>query len=279
MSAHMLHQPLPNGSVIDISMPSIGLGLYQCPAGTTTERIVTDALEAGYRHFDTAAVYRNEADVGRALRASSLQRSDYFVTTKIWRDGYGRTETLVHLQRCLEQLQLDYTDQVLIHAPPDPALRLPTWEALIEGMERGYTRTIGVSNFGQHHLQELFDHFSIRPVVNQIEVSPYCTREDLTLFCAESGIHIVAYSPLTRGKKLNDPPLLHIASTYGKTAAQVLIRWAYQKGFIVIPKSVHLERMKENINVFDFELSDAHMQQLDQLNEHLITGWDPTVWA
>ncbi|MBU6145899.1 MAG: aldo/keto reductase [Paenibacillaceae bacterium] len=273
MESHTLHH---THASVPVVIPSIGVGLYQCPPGET-ERIVTEALEVGYRHFDTAAVYRNEAAVGRALRASGLKRSAYFVTSKIWRDGFG-PHTADHIQRTIEQLGLDYADLLLVHAPPQPHERLSTWEAMMEAQTSGTTRSIGVSNYGKHHIEQLRTQCGVLPSVNQIEVSPYLQRHELTSYCAQHDVRIVAYSPLTRGKKLDDPTLVAIATATEKTPAQVLLRWGLQKGYIVIPKSVNKHRLQENFSVFDFHLSQQHMQQLDACDEGLITGWDPTVW-
>jgi diketogulonate reductase-like aldo/keto reductase len=273
MESLTLHHTHANAPVV---IPTIGVGLYQCPP-EETERIVTQALEVGYRHFDTAAVYRNEAAVGRALRASGLSRDAYFVTSKIWRDGFG-PHTLDHVQRTIEQLGLDYADLLLVHAPPQPHERLITWEAMIDAHARGHTRSIGVSNFGKHHIEQLRTQCGVLPSVNQIEVSPYLQRKELTEYCAQHDVRIVAYSPLTRGKKLDDPTLFVISRTVGKTPAQVLLRWGLKKGYVVIPKSVHQHRLEENFSVFDFDLTEKHMDQLDTCEQQLVTGWDPTVW-
>jgi diketogulonate reductase-like aldo/keto reductase len=254
----------------------IGLGLFRTASGSQTEQVVSDALEIGYRHFDTAAIYGNEADVGRAIRQSGMDREQLFVTTKLWNNGYGKRAAVEQMERSLERLGMDYVDQWLVHAPPPPSLRLSTWEGMIECLQRGYARSIGVSNFGIHHLQDLLHHGTSMPIVNQMEVTPYLRRADLVAWCEQHDIRITAYSPLTKGVKLRDPQLLELAAAHGKTAAQVLLRWGIQKGYTVIPKTISRERLAENFDVFDFSLSAAQMAQLEGWDEHLITGWDPT---
>jgi len=258
-------------------IPVLGLGVYKSEPGPVTRDAVLDALRLGYRHIDTAAVYNNEADVGDAIAASGLDRSEVFVTTKLWNDDQGYDKTLVAFDRSLELLGLDYIDLYLIHWPV-PELRLDTWRAFERLTLDGRVRDIGVSNYLRRHLEEILEHAAVVPAVNQIELSPYNyrSRRDILDLCQENNILVEAYSPLTKGRKLGDPVLAEIGARYGKTPAQVLIRWGLDKGFVVLPKSVHAHRIGENYNVFDFSLSADDQERLDGLDEGLATGWDPT---
>jgi diketogulonate reductase-like aldo/keto reductase len=255
----------------------MGLGVYKSEPGPVTRDAVLEALRVGYRHIDTAAVYNNEADVGDAIAASGLDRSEVFVTTKLWNDDQGYDNTLVALDRSLELLGLEYVDLYLIHWPV-PDLRLDTWRALERLTLDGRVRDIGVSNYLRRHLEEILENAAVVPAVNQIELSPYNYRSRLDILdlCRENDIVVEAYSPLTKGRKLNDPILAEIGAGYGKTPAQVLIRWGLDKGFVVLPKSVHASRIAENYDLFDFSLSADDLERIDDLNEALATGWDPT---
>jgi diketogulonate reductase-like aldo/keto reductase len=260
-----------------VAIPAIGLGVYRAAAGRETEAAVRAAIHAGYRHIDTARIYGNEADVGEGLRASGIDREQVFVTTKLWNDDQGYRSTLDAFEASRRRLGLDVLDLYLVHWPV-VGKRLDSWRAMEELVEAGKVRAIGVSNYMLRHLDELLAVAQQPPAVNQIELSPYnwASRREVLDLCAAQGIAIEAYSPLTKGRKLFDPPLVAIARASGKTTAQVLIRWALQKGFIVLAKSSHPERIAANIDVFDFELSDDQMAALDALDEGLVTGWDPT---
>ncbi|CAG8536395.1 15027_t:CDS:2 [Gigaspora rosea] len=241
---------LNNGNKI----PVIGLGLFQSESGQTAKQAALWALEAGYRHLDTAAVYGNE------------------------KDGYE--STLKAADTSLKNLQSGYIDLLLIHSPlPGPQKRAETYKALQELVKRGLVKSIGVSNYGVKHLQELLDsNPEIKPAINQVEIHPWLARSDIVSFCNKHNIVVEAYSPLTRGKKLNDPTLTGIANKYGKkTPAQILVRWGLQHNFVTIPKSTKLERINENANVFDFEIKQSDMETLDGLDEYLVVSWDPTV--
>ena len=257
-------------------IPQVGLGVYKTEPGPVTRNAVLAALEAGYRHIDTAMIYNNEADVGAAIKASSIDRGEVFVTTKLWNDDHGYDNTLAAFDRSLGQLGLDYVDLYLIHWPV-PELRLDTWRALERLTLDGRVRDIGVSNYLASHINEILEYAPVVPAVNQIELSPYLyrTRFDTVERCRENGIVIEAYSPLTKGRKLDDPILTDIGNAHEKTAAQVLIRWGIQQGFVVLPKSVNPDRIVENHDVFDFELTEDEMARLDGLDEGLVTGWDP----
>ncbi len=258
-------------------IPLIGLGVYKSEPGPTTKNAVLEALRLGYRHIDTASIYNNEADVGDAIGESGLDRSEVFVTTKLWNDDHGYDNTLYAFDRSLEQLGLDYVDLYLIHWPV-PDQRLDTWRALERLTLDGRVRDIGVSNYMTQHLTEVLEQSAVVPAVNQIELSPYNYRSRLGTVqtCERNDIVVEAYSPLTKGRKLDDPVLTKLGAPHGKTPAQVLIRWAVQKGFVVLPKSITAGRIAENFDVFDFELSDDDMERLDGLDEALATGWDPS---
>lgn len=258
-------------------IPSIGLGVYKSEPGAVTRNAVLQALQLGYRHIDTASIYNNEADVGDAIVASGLNRGDIFVTTKLWNDDQGYDNTLRAFDRSLDQLSLDYVDLYLIHWPV-PEKRLDTWRALERLTLDGRVRDIGVSNYLDRHLSEILEEAAVVPAVNQIEMSPYTYRSrlDTINLCSEQGIVVEAYSPLTKGRKLDEPLLSEIGSRYAKSPAQVLIRWALDKGFVVLPKSVNADRIAENRDVFDFSLTPEEIGQLDELDEGLATGWDPT---
>lgn len=259
------------------SIPALGLGVYKTEPGPATRNAVLEALRVGYRHIDTAALYNNEADVGDAIVESGLNRSEVFVTTKVWNDDHGYDNTLAAFDLSLDLLGIDYIDLYLIHWPV-PVLRLDTWRALERLTLDGRVRDIGVSNYMPRHLDEILAHAAVIPAVNQIELSPYNYRSRLEAieYCAERNIVVEAYSPLTKGRKLGDPVLAEIGAAYGKSPAQVLIRWALDKGFVVLAKSVNPVRIAENYNVFDFTLRSEHIAQLDGLDEGLTTSWDPT---
>ena len=262
--------PLASGAQI----PQVGLGVWQSPQGAPTRDAVTAALELGYRHVDTARVYRNEQDVGAAIQASAVPREQVFVTTKLWNDDHGYDAALRALDASLQRLGLEYVDLYLIHWPVQ-GLRRESWRALERAFADGRARAIGVSNYLVPHLREVLGHAKVAPHVNQIELSPFLQRRDTVALCREHGIVVEAYSPLTRGEKLGDPTVTSIARAAGRTPAQVLLRWSIQKGNVVLPKSIHRERIAENAALFDFALDDAAMARLDGLEEGLATGWDP----
>ncbi len=272
----MIDQPLltlNNG----VQIPQLGLGVYQSPAGDETEMAVRTAIELGYRHIDTAKIYRNEQSVGVGLRASGVSRSDIFVTTKLWNEDQGYDSTMAACNESLEKLGLDTIDLYLIHWPVENR-RLESWQAMERLYEEGKCRAIGVSNFMVHHLEDLLAQAKVVPAVNQIEISPYIYRyrQELVDYCRAHDILIEAYSPLTKARKLDDPKLVALADRYGKSAAQILIRWAIQQEMVVLPKSTNPERIRQNGDVFDFEISGEDMAYLETFNENLVTGWDPT---
>ncbi len=262
--------PLRSGRAI----PQVGLGVWQAPAGATTREAVATALRLGYRHVDTARVYKNEADVGAAIRDSGIPRDEIFVTTKLWNEDQGYDSALRAFDASLQRLGLDHVDLYLIHWPV-ARKRLDSWRALEQLFEDKRARAIGVSNYLVHHLEELLPRARYAPAANQIELHPFLQRRDTCALCRKHGIVIEAYSPLTHGVRLGHPVVRAIASELGKSPAQVLLRWGIEHGFVVLPKSVHPERIAENGAVFDFVLSPGQLERLDALEENLATGWDP----
>jgi methylglyoxal/glyoxal reductase len=257
------------------AIPQLGLGVFQIPPGEGTRSAVAAAIAAGYRHVDTAAMYRNEADVGAAIRASGLPADIVWVTTKLWNSDQGAATARPAFEASLDRLGLDAVDLYLLHWPH--ARSVESWHVLEQLHAEGLARSIGVSNFMVRHLDELLAHASVGPAVNQIELSPFLHRyrEDTLRRCDKEGIAVEAYSPLTKGRRLGDATVRRIAGEVGRTAAQVLIRWSLQKGFVVIPRSSRPDRIAENADVFDFALDDEQMATLDALDEGLTTGWDP----
>lgn len=257
------------------AIPQLGLGVFQVPPGERARSVVTAALAAGYRHVDTAAIYRNESDVGAAIRASGLAPGSVWVTTKLANADQGAASTRRAFEASLDRLGFDAVDLYLLHWPHER--RLESWRVLEQLQAEGLARSIGVSNFLVRHLDELLAHASVPPSVNQIELSPFLfrSREDTVRRCSQEGIALEAYSPLTKGRRLGDVTVGAIAAEVGRTPAQVLIRWSLQKGFVVLPRSSSPARIAENAAVFDFELDDAQTARLDALDEGLTTGWDP----
>ena len=253
-----------------VKIPRLGLGVYQAPPGESTLRAVKYALKIGYRHIDTAWLYGNEIDVGRAIRESGIEREEIFITTKVWNSDQGYQSTLAACDRSLKLLGLPYVDLYLIHWPVEGRGK-DTWKAMIQLLNEGKTRAIGVSNFEVFHLQDIFQNFDVIPSVNQVEFHPFLFQEKLLEFCKNSNIQLEAYSPLTRGQKLNHHILVGLAKKYGKSSAQILIRWNLQHGLVVIPKSIHENRIRENIQVFDFQIEEKDMKLLNSLNEDLHT--------
>ena len=258
-----------------IEIPQFGLGVYLAKSGRECVNAVKWALESGYRHIDTARAYRNEKEVGKAVRKSGIKREDIFITTKLWNNDHGYETTLKAFDESLKTLNTDYIDLYLIHWPVKEK-RKDSWKAFEKIYESGYCRSIGVSNYMINHLEELFSYANVIPVINQVEFSPYNYQKDLLDVCNKNNIILEAYSPLTRMKKLDDPTILPIAQKHNKTAAQVLIRWAIEHELVVIPKSARKERIIENANVFNFELDAADMEILNNLDEGFRVAWDPT---
>ena len=243
-------------------MPVLGLGVWQMAAGTETEQAVEWALEAGYRHIDTASLYRNEQSVGAALKRSSLPREDVFVTTKLMPTHPSAAR---ELEKSLARLGLDYVDLYLIHWPL-PLVTARYWRELESLQDSGLARAIGVSNVGQDKLEALWGGATRKPAVNQVQFSPFRYRRRLLDYCLEQGIVFEAYSPLEQGKGLDDPTITEVAERLGRTPAQIMLRWAIQHEAVVIPKSSRKERIVSNAQLFDFELAEDDMRILDALD-------------
>jgi diketogulonate reductase-like aldo/keto reductase len=258
-----------------IEMPVFGLGTYLSGSSRKTKDVVMFALKLGYRHIDTARFYGNERDVGEAMKKSGIPREEIFVTTKLWNSDHGFNRALKAFEESLEDLDLDYVDLYLIHWPVQN-LRNESWRALEKLQVEGKCRAIGVSNYTIGHVRELLDISPVMPAVNQVEFSPYLFQKDLLEFCRSNDIQLESYSPLTKGRMLDDPRLFEIGKKYSKSPAQVLIRWTLQKEVIVIPKSSRKDRIRENADVFDFEISVEDMDRLDAFNKNLRVSWDPT---
>ena len=243
-------------------MPVLGLGVWQVPDGPECENAVRWALEAGYRHIDTAQAYGNEESVGRALRDSGVPREEVFLTTKF---HPARADPTAEAERSLQRLGVDQVDLYIIHWPQ----KGPTWAwpGMERARERGYTRSIGVSNFSVSQLDDVMAVATIPPVVNQVQFSPFEYRRRLLEACTERDVALEAYSPLGTGRHLSDPTVVAIAQRVDRTPAQILLRWGVQRGTIVIPKSTHRERIEENGQIFDFVLSDGDMAALDGLDQ------------
>lgn len=257
-----------------VEMPGFGLGVYKVEEGYEVENAVTSALQIGYRMIDTAAVYQNEVGVGNAVRQSGIDRSDLFITTKVWNDDQGYDETLRAFETSLNKLKMDYVDLYLIHWPVKGKYR-DTWKALERLYDEKVVRAIGVSNFHVHHLENLMVVANIKPMVNQIEYHPHLTQPEVKPFCERENIQLEAWSPLKRGQLLNEPTIVQLAEKYGKTPAQIILRWDIQTNVITIPKSVKPERIQENANIFDFALSRDEVDRLTALNINDRSGTNP----
>jgi len=254
-------------------MPLLGFGLYRTESGRETVDSVECALKAGYRHLDTATIYGNEESVGTALQKTNVKRSEIFLTTKLWNKDQGYESTLKAFSNSLKLLQTDYVDLYLMHYPCT-ATRLESWRAMEEIYKSGKAKAIGVSNFTIKHLEHLLANCKVKPSVNQFELSPYFVRQELVDYCKEKGIVVQAYSPLTKGQKLKDAKLVKLADKYHVTPAQILLRYVLQRDLVCLVKSASEKRIKENSDVYGFEISADDMKHLDTFNEDLVTGWD-----
>jgi 2,5-diketo-D-gluconate reductase A len=258
-----------------VEIPQLGLGVWQIEDSLVTD-VVTEAFDAGYRHIDTAAIYRNESGVGRAIATAGLPREELFITTKVWNSDQGYDSTLKAFDKSIGKLGLEYVDLYLIHWQALKQDRyVDTWKAFESLYADKRVRAIGVSNFHIPALQRLFDETDVRPAVNQIELHPALPQDELRAFNAENDIITEAYSPLATGELIGDPTLKQLADKHAKTPAQVMIRWHLQLGNVVIPKTKTPARIRENIDVFDFKLDNEDMAAIADLETGIRTGGDP----
>lgn len=261
-----------------IEMPKLGLVTWQSKQGKESYAAVQAALEIGYRHIDTAAIYGNEDSVGEAIRDSDVPREEIFITTKLWTDDQGYDSTLRAFDTSMEKLGLETLDLYLIHWPNPADKRMETWKAFERLYDDGRVRAIGVSNYMTNHLEEVLAKGNVPPAVNQIELHPwnFATRRDVVTMCHEQNIAITAYSPLAQAEHIDDPQLVQIAEKYDHTPAQIMLRWLVQQKTIVIPKSVNRNRIEENSNIFDFEIDADDMETIINFDESKVVTIDPT---
>lgn len=263
--------PLADGRAV----PQVGYGMYKVPAADAT-RLALSAIELGYRHLDTAALYGNEAEAGAAVRECGLPREEVFVTSKVWNDDHGYDETLRAFDAAMGRFGLDRLDLYLIHWPvPSKDRYVDTWRALVRLREEGRVDSIGVSNFHAPHLERIIDATGVTPVVNQVELHPWLPQRELRAAHQRLGIRTEAWSPLARGRLLGDPVLEPIATKHGRSVAQVVLAWHVRQGTIVIPKASSPERIAENLDVFSFELDEADVAAIATLESGERTGRDP----
>lgn len=263
-------------------IPTIGFGTFRTPSGEETEQSVINAIKSGYRHIDCAAAYGNEKSVGEAIRKSGVVREELFVTSKLWNDNKGYEETLATFNQTLEDLQLDYLDLYLIHWPIAKASKnnwqkanSESWRAFEKLYKQGKVKAIGVSNFLTHHFEPLLKTAKILPMVNQIELHPGMLQDKTVEFCNQHNILVEAWAPFSNGQIFNHPVLKEIADQYKKSVAQLSLRWIIQKGIVPLPKSVTPERIKNNLEVFDFEISSQDVDRIDRLTDCGGSGLHP----
>lgn len=257
-----------------VEMPIIGLGVYKAENGGQVKDAILAAIDAGYRHIDTASFYGNEKGVGEAIRASDVSRDSLFITTKVWNDDLGYEETLKAFEISMDNLGLDYLDLYLIHWPIEGRYT-EAWKAMEKLYADGRVKAIGVSNFHRQHLEEVFSMCRVKPMVNQLEYHPHLVQKEMHEFCKMHGIQLEAWAPLKRGGLFEEPIIQALVEKHGKTPAQIILRWDIQNGVSTIPKSVTPSRIQENIDVFDFELSDADMKKIDSLDSNQRMGKNP----
>ncbi|MDN4592892.1 aldo/keto reductase [Polycladomyces subterraneus] len=257
-----------------VKFPWLGLGVWKAKEGSEVENAVKSAIQTGYRSVDTAAVYQNEEGVGRAIKECGVPREELFITTKVWNADQGYESTLKAFETSRKKLGLEYVDLYLVHWPVKGKYK-ETWKALEKLYKEGWVRAIGVSNFQVHHLKDVIEDCEVKPMVNQVEFHPYLTQMELLAYCKEQNIQLEAWSPLMQGEVVNVPEIQELAKKYGKTPAQIVLRWDLQHGVVTIPKSVKEHRIKENADIFDFELTAEDMAKLDALNKNHRFGPDP----
>ena len=258
----------------DVTIPVLGFGTWKAENGEIAYQAVLEALKAGYRHIDTAAIYKNEESVGRAIAKCGVPRKDLFITSKIWNNAQRLGDVQGAFSRSLDRLKVSYVDLYLIHWPV-PGCYLSTWKELESILESGRALSIGVSNFDIRHLEELRKISGVIPAVNQIECHPLCYPAELIEYCKAFGIQVQAYAPLARGAYFDNDVMCVLGTKYARTPAQIGLRWAIQKGISVIPKSINPERIRSNGNIFDFNIEDEDMAIIDTLNEDLHTSHVP----
>ncbi|WP_433707823.1 aldo/keto reductase [Paenibacillus illinoisensis] len=257
-----------------VKMPWLGFGVFKVKDGEEVVEAVKTAIQAGYRSIDTAKAYNNETGVAQGIRESGVAREDLFITTKVWNSDQGYESTLAAFEASMERLELEYLDLYLIHWPVKGKYK-DTWRALEKLHREGRIRAIGVSNFQIHHLEDLMTDATIKPAVNQVELHPLLIQSELRDYCSKHQIQIEAWSPLGQGNLLEHPLLQDIAAKYGKSPAQVILRWDLQNGIVTIPKSVTPQRIRENADLYDFELTSDEIEQINGLNENKRFGSDP----
>jgi diketogulonate reductase-like aldo/keto reductase len=269
---------LSNGTEI----PCVGFGTWQTPDGEVAVSAVLSAIEAGYRHIDTAQSYGNEESVGIAVKKSGVDRKEIFITSKLWNDEHGYEKTLAAFEGTMKKLDMDYIDLFLIHSPNPIAFRgnwgeanAGTWKAFEELYGAGRIRSIGISNFRQHHIDELMKTAAITPMVNQIRLCPGDTQDEVVDYCRSRNILLEAYSPFGVGKIFEVPEMRELAKKYGKSIAQICVRWSLQRGYLPLPKSVTPSRIKENAEVFDFEIDAADVRLIADLKGCVGYSFDP----
>jgi diketogulonate reductase-like aldo/keto reductase len=261
-----------------VKMPWFGLGVFKVEEGPELVNAVKVAIKHGYRSIDTAAIYENEEGVGQGIREglkeAGISREDIFVTSKVWNADLGYESTIAAYEKSLQKLGLEYLDLYLIHWPVEGKYK-EAWRALETLYKEGKVKAIGVSNFQIHHLKDLMEDAEVKPMVNQVECHPRLTQKEVQAFCKEQGIQLEAWSPLMQGELLDNEVLQAIATKHGKSVAQVILRWDLQNGIVTIPKSTKEHRIVENSTVFDFELTEEEMNQIDGLNQNHRVGPDP----
>ena len=254
-------------------MPLLGYGTYKIAEEAEATRCVLQALEVGYRLIDTATMYRNEAGIGQALCSCGISRDELFVTTKLWTDIDTKDKTFRSVEESLKKLKTDYLDLLLIHWPI--AANRTVWEAMLELQQRGLVRSVGTSNFKEHHIDDLLDAFGVVPAVNQVEFHPLFQQPELQAYCKDKKVVLQAWSPLMRNKALEMEKLVALANKYGVSVAQLILRWDVQQGIATIPKTANKARMAENFDVFGFDIEAADMQTIADLNENARQYRDP----
>ncbi len=267
----MKYLELRNG----VDIPAVGFGLWKNVIPGVVNKSVKSAIGAGYRHFDTAQIYMNERFFMNALQKSGVERKDVFITTKIWNGNQPDGKFQKSLDKSLNKLDTDYVDLLLLHFPVTKT-RQKAWRFMEQAYKDGKAKSIGVSNYTIKHLEELLGECSVKPMVNQVELHVFLQQPELLAYCKKNDIVVEAYSPLAHGNGLDDPVLIEIAKKHGKTTAQIMIRWCIEVGAVPLPKSTHEERIKQNIDVFDFKLDASDMKKLKSLDKNLRTCWDPT---